>query len=125
MIGMNKMTTNDLGFVYTPPPEERRKPLLKALKEAWDAAPSMRLTQLLICARVFPHCDHTSRVWSDYDEETTKKLLAFAAMVKMEKECRSKRLITPEEIAKNNYDLTPSRYFDKISESKKTKKKKK
>jgi hypothetical protein len=79
------MTKNDVADWYTPPPEERRKPLLKALEEAWDLAPSMRLTQLLICAKVFPHCKHTSPVWSDWDEETTKKLRAFSAGLKKKK----------------------------------------
>lgn len=64
----------DINDWYTPPPEARRAPLLKALEEAWDLAPSMRLTQLLMCAKVFPNCTHNSPVWSMWDEETTKKL---------------------------------------------------
>jgi hypothetical protein len=72
---------------YTPPHEERRQPLLDALKECWDLAPSMRFTQLLINAKVFPH--HLNDNWGVYDEETTKKLKKFTRELKREKKERN------------------------------------
>ena len=65
------------------PPEERRQPLLDALKECWDLAPSMRLTQLLINAKVFPSGPNDN--WGVFDEETTKKLKKFTRYLKKQR----------------------------------------
>ena len=61
-------------------PEGGRQPLLDALKECWDLVPSMRFTQLLINAKVFPH--HLNDNWEVWDEETTKKLKKFTKELK-------------------------------------------
>jgi hypothetical protein len=72
------------------PPEERRQPLLDALKECWDLYPGARLTQLLICARVFPNCKHNSPVWNVWDEETTKKLKKFSRAMRKSRKMMEK-----------------------------------
>jgi hypothetical protein len=72
------------------PPEERRQPLLDALKECWDLYPAARLTQLLMCADLFPNCKHNSPVWNVWDEETTKKLKKFSRAMRKSRKMMEK-----------------------------------
>jgi hypothetical protein len=113
-------------FCYRHRDPKRIKRILGLIEDVWIKYPDMRFGQLLIALKVAPFKRYRGGMTFDFfnveDDVNEARLLEGIKRLSnatYSRRGRGKRAVTAEEIAKNDGDLSPSRYVSKAKKGRK------